>query len=88
MPDFSKFTINIDQSNLKPRTFNDEISIRSLITGKHNIVLMLGPDYKVNCQMNNILLQEKMDAYFIDNPMLSKLIHKFDLVGGSVSPLD
>lgn len=85
MPDLSKFEINIGQSNLKPRTFDEEISIRSLITGKHNITLSLGPNYVVKCQMNNMLLQNKMDEYFSNNPMLSKLIHKFDLGDGSVS---
>ncbi len=87
LPDFSKLKINIDQSNLKPYSIEQEISIRSLITGKHNLSFNIDAQGMVHCSMNNILLQSKIESYINDNSDLLNLIHKFDLIGRSISPI-
>lgn len=73
MPDLSKLKL------IENKKFKHDF--KSLITGRHNFVFING-----KAQMNNIVLQDKLNSYFVENPMLSKLISKFDLIGGSISP--
>lgn len=87
VPDFSHLRINIHESNLKPRTLAEEISIRSLITGNHNVMIRIVQG-KIKCSMNNILLQEKVEGFLNENASMAKFIDLFDIDRGMVSAIE
>lgn len=75
MPDLSKFRI-------AGPIIKSEHQFSSLIKGVNNFMFING-----KVQMNNIVLQDKLNSYFEENPILSKLISKFGIVDGSITSI-
>lgn len=86
MPNFESFRINNEIPKIKPHTAIEKTARENILTARHGFKLNVLDDGKIEIWMNTTPLQDKIQAFFDDNPILSTLIHKFDLTGGHVSP--